>query len=61
MTLQGQLVHSPPSMPPPTVHNERSGVNSPSVFTSKHVSVKAGMETYISKIVGGEVFLLCTR
>ena len=29
-------------MPPPTVHTERSGVNSPSVFTSKHVSVKAG-------------------
>ena len=47
----------PPSMPSPT---ERSGANSPSVFTSKHVSVKAGKETYISRIVGGKVFL-CTR
>ena len=61
MTLQGQQVHPPPSMPSPTQHIERSGANSPRVFTSKHVSVKAGRETYISRIVGGEVFLLCTR
>ena len=53
MTLQVQ--------PSPTEHTERSGANSPSVFTSKHVSVKAGKGTYISRIVGGEVFLLCTR
>ena len=65
MTLQGQQVHPPPSMPPPTEHTERSGANSPSVITSKHVSVKAGKgdwtETYISRTMGGEVFLLCTR
>ena len=58
MTLQGQQVHPPPSMPPPTEHTERSGAISPSVFTSKHVSLKVGKETYISRIVGGEVFLL---
>ena len=52
---------SPPSMPPPTVHTERSGANCPSVFTSKYVSVKAGNETYFSRIVGGEEFLLFTR
>ena len=61
MTLQGQQVHPPPSMPSPTERTERLGANSPSVFTSKHVSVKAGKETYISRIVGEEVFLLCTR
>ena len=61
MTLQGQQVHPLPSMPPPTVHTERSEANSPSVFTLKHVSVKVGKETYISRIVGEEVFLLCTR
>ena len=61
MTLQGQQVHPPPSMPSPTVHTEGSGVNSPSVFTWKRISVKAGKETYISRIVEGEVFLLCTR
>ena len=42
MTLQGQQVHPLPSMPSPTEHTERSGANSPSVFTWKHVSVKAG-------------------
>ena len=52
MTLQGQQVHSHPSMPPHIVHTERSGANPPSVFPivfpytlvfpSKHVSVKAG-------------------
>ena len=42
MTLQGQQVHPPPSVPSPTEHTERSGEYSPSVFTSKHVSVKAG-------------------
>ena len=57
MTLQGQQVHPSPSMPSPTEHTERSGANYPSVFTWKHVSVKAGKETYISRIVGGEVFL----
>ena len=46
----------PPPMPPPTVHTERSGANCPSVFTSKHVFVKAGKEMYISRIVRGEVF-----
>ena len=61
MTLQGQQVHPPPSMPPRIEHTVRSGANSPSVFTWKHVSVKAGKETYISRIVAGEVFLLCTR
>ena len=61
MTLQGQQVYPPPSMPPPTVHTERSGAKSSSVFTSKHVSVKAGEGTYISRILGGEVLLLCTR
>ena len=40
MTLQGQQVFPPPSMPSPTVHTERSGANSPSIFTSKHVSSK---------------------
>ena len=40
MTLQGQQVHSPPSIPPPTVHTECSGANSLSLFPSKHVSVK---------------------
>ena len=39
-------------MPPPTVHTARSGVNCLSIFTSKHVSDKAGKETYIWKIVG---------
>ena len=34
MTLQGQQVHPPASMPPPTVRTERSGANSPSVFRS---------------------------
>ena len=34
MTLHGQQVHPPPSMPPPTVHTERSGASSPSVFRS---------------------------
>ena len=53
MTLQGQQVHPPPSMPPPTEHTEQSGANSPSVFTSKYVSVKAGKETYIPRILGG--------
>ena len=61
MTLQGQQVHSPPSIPSPTEHTERSVANSPSVFTSKHVSVRAGKETYITRIVGGEVLLLYTR
>ena len=42
MALQGQKVFTPPSMPSPTVYTERSGANSPSVFTSKHASVKAG-------------------
>ena len=42
MTLQGQQVHPPPSMPSPTEHTEQSEANSPSVFTWKHVSVKAG-------------------
>ena len=42
MTFQGLQVHPPPSMPSPTEHTERSGANSPSVFTSKHVSVKGG-------------------
>ena len=37
---------SPPSVPSPTEHTERSGANSPNVFTSKHVSVKAGKGTY---------------
>ena len=60
MALQGQQVHPPPLMPSPTEHTERSGANSSSAFTSKHASVKAGNETYISRIVGGEVFLLCT-
>ena len=46
MTLQGQQVQHPPSVPSPTEHTERSGANSPSVFTSKHVSVKAGKEMY---------------
>ena len=59
MTLQGQQEQSPPSMPSPTEHTERSGVNSPGVFTLKHVSVKAGKEMYISRIVEVEVFLLC--
>ena len=59
--VAGATSTSPPTMPPPTVHIERSEANSPSVFTSKHVSVKAGKETYISRIVGGEVFLLYTR
>ena len=58
--IAGQHVHPPPSVPSPTEHSERPGANSPSVFTSKHVSVKAGKETYISRIVGGEVFSLCT-
>ena len=40
MTLQVQQVQPPPSMP--TAYTERSGANSPSVFTWKHVSVKAG-------------------
>ena len=52
-------------MPLPTVHIERLGAHSSSVFTSKYVSLKASKggwaETYISRIVGGEVFLLCTR
>ena len=34
MTLQGQQVHPPLSMPPSTVHTERSGANFPSVFRS---------------------------
>ena len=59
--VAGVASTSPPSMPSPTVHTERSGANSPSVFTSKHVSVRAGKETYISRIAGGEVFLLCAR
>ena len=42
MTWQGQQVHPPPSIPPSTVHTERLGANSPSIFSSKHVSVKAG-------------------
>ena len=42
MTFQGQQIKPPPSMPSPTVHAERSGANSPSVFTWKHVSVKSG-------------------
>ena len=29
-------------MPPPAMHTEHSGANSPTVFTSKHVSVQAG-------------------
>ena len=41
MTLQGQQVHPPPSMPSPPVYTERSGANSPT-FTWKHVSVKSG-------------------
>ena len=57
MTLQGQQVHPHISMPPPLMHTERSGANYPSVFTS----VKAGKETYISRTVRGEVFLLRTR
>ena len=44
MTLQEQQVHPSPSMPKLTVHTERSWANSPNVFTSKHVSVKAGKE-----------------
>ena len=40
MTLQGQQVHPPPSMPSPTEHTELSGANSLSVFTSKPVSSK---------------------
>ena len=40
--VAGAASISPPSMPSPTEHTERSGANSPSVFTSKHVSVKAG-------------------
>ena len=32
----------PPPIPSPTEHTERSGANSPSVFTLKHVSVIAG-------------------
>ena len=42
MTLQGQQVHPPPSMPSPPVYTEGSGANSPCVFTWKHVSVKSG-------------------
>ena len=59
------VTYPSPSMPSPTMHIERSGANSPSVFTSKHVSVKAGKETYISRIVGGEDdnvrCLLCSK
>ena len=41
--VTGAASTSPPhSMPSPTVHTEWSGANSPSVFTWKHVSVKAG-------------------
>ena len=49
-------------MPSPTEHTERSGANSPSVFTSKHVSVKAGKETYIS-LVGSlnEKYFCCAQ
>ena len=61
MTLLGQQVHPPPSMPPPIVHSERSGSNSPNVFTSKHVSVKARKGTYISRIVGGEKYFCCAQ
>ena len=59
--VAGAASTPPPSVPSPIEHTERSGVNSPSVFTSKHISVKAGKKTYISRILGGEVFLLCTR
>ena len=51
MTLQVQQVHPPPSMPPHTVHTERSGANCSSVFTSKHVSVKAGKGCLLCSIV----------
>ena len=30
-------------------------------YLLRNISVKAGKETYISRIVGGEVFSLCTR
>ena len=50
---------------PPCLHLQSilndQGANFPSVFTWKYVSVKAGKEMYISRNVGGEVFLLCTR
>ena len=59
--VAGAASAPPPSVHSPTEHTERSGANSPSVFTSKHVSVKAGKETHISRIVRGEVFLLCRR
>ena len=42
--VAGAASVSPPSMPSHTEHTERSGANSPSVFTWKHVSVKAGKE-----------------
>ena len=45
MTLQGQQVHPPPSIPPPTEHTERSGANSPSVLTWKHVSMDQELDT----------------
>ena len=40
--VAGAASTSPPSMPSPTEHTEHSGTNSPCIFTSKHVSVKAG-------------------
>ena len=39
--VAGAASTSPPSMPSPLEHTERLVANSPSVFTSKHVSVKS--------------------
>ena len=58
MTLQGQQVHPPPSMPPPSVHTERSGANSPSVFTPKHVSVKVGKGNVYFKNRGRSIYVV---